>query len=307
MDGFSDIALFTLIAKLGSMAATAQELGVTPPVVSRRLASLEKRLGVRLMNRTTRRISLTPEGEAYLLDGTRILDQLQALEHRIGGGSSQPQGTMRVAGTLGFGRKYITPALSKFVDLYPEVEVQLHLSDRSVNLVEQAFDVAIRFGELSDSRLTARLLARNRRLLCASPAYLKRAGIPQHPRELGTHNCIFIREGDETFGTWHLNNGSEQESVKVRANLSSNDGGSALAWALQGHGILMRSQWDIAGHLRRKELVPVLLDWAAPAADIYVVFQTANQLPAKIRALVDLLVREFEPYRARGKAPLGPW
>ena len=307
MDGFSDIALFTLIAKLGSMAATAQELGVTPPVVSRRLASLERRLGVRLMNRTTRRISLTPEGEAYLLDGTRILDQLQALEHRIGGGSSQPQGTLRVAGTLGFGRAYITPALSKFADLYPEVEVQLHLSDRSFNLIEQAFDVAIRFGELGDSRLTARLLARNRRLLCASPAYLKRAGIPQHPRELGAHNCIFIREGDETFGTWHLNNGSEHESVKVRANLSSNDGGSALAWALQGRGILMRSQWDIAEHVRRKALVPVLLDWATPAADIYVVFQTANQLPAKIRALVDLLVREFEPYRARGKAPLGAW
>ena len=307
MDGFSDIALFTLIAKLGNMAAAAQELGVTPPVVSRRLAALEKRLGVRLMNRTTRRVSLTPEGEAYLLDGTRILDQLQALEHRIGGGSSQPQGTLRVAGTLGFGRKYITPALSRFAGLYPEVEVQLHLSDRPVNLIEQGFDVAIRFGELSDSRLTARLLARNQRLLCASPLYLKRAGVPQHPRELGAHNCIFIREGDETFGTWHLSSGSEHESVKVRANLSTNDGGSALEWALQGHGILMRSQWDIADHLRRKELLPVLADWATPAADIYVVFQMANQLPAKIRALVDLLVTVFEPYRARGKPPHGAW
>lgn len=307
MDSFSDIALFTLIAKLGNMAAAAQELGVTPPVVSRRLAALEKRLGVRLMNRTTRRLSLTPEGEAYLHDGVRIWEQLQALEHRIGGGSLQPQGTLRVAGTLGFGRTHITPALAKFARKYPQVEVQLHLSERPVNLVDQAFDVGIRFGEQSDSRLTARLLANNRRLLCAAPSYLKRTGIPESPRDLGRHNCIFIREGDETFGTWHLRSGEMHESVKVRANLSSNDGTAALTWALEGQGILLRSQWDVAQYIRRKQLVQVLPDWSPPPADIYVVFQTANQLPAKVRALVDLLVKEFEPYRGGGKDPLGRW
>ena len=307
MDAFADVALFSLISKLGSMAAAAQELGVTPPVVSRRLAALEKRLGVRLMNRTTRRISLTTEGEAYLLDGVRILEQLQALEHRIGRGSVQPQGTLRVSATLGFGRAYITPALAKFARQHSQVEVQMHLSDRPVNLVDQGFDVMVRFGELSDSRLTARLLARNRRLLCASPVYLKRAGMPASPRELGRHNCIFIREGDETFGTWQLRNGKEQESVKVRANLSTNDGASALAWALEGQGILLRSQWDVASHIRAKRLVPILTEWNSPSADIYVVFQTTNQLPAKIRALVDLLVNEFEPYRRRGKEPFGAW
>jgi LysR family transcriptional activator of dmlA len=307
VDSFSDIGLFTLIAKLGNMAAAAQELGVTPPVVSRRLAALEHRLGVRLMNRTTRRLSLTPEGEAYLLDGSRILEQLRSLEHRISGGTSQPQGTLRVAATLGFGRRYITQVLSKFAERYPDVEVQLHLTDRPVNLVEQAIDVVIRFGELSDSRLTARLLAHNRRLLCASPRYLKHAGKLEHPRELGRHNCIFIREGDEAFGTWHLKRGSEHEAVKVRANLSTNDGGSALAWALQGHGILMRSQWDVAEHIREKKLVPVLQEWSTPGADIYVVFQTSNEMPAKIRALVDLLVRNFQPHRTAAKGPLGSW
>jgi LysR family transcriptional activator of dmlA len=307
MDGFSDISLFAMIAKLGNMAAVAQQLGVTPPVVSRRLAALEKRLGVRLMNRTTRSISLTPEGEAYLLDGSRILDQLQALEHRIGGGSSQPQGTLRVAATLGFGRKYVSPLLARFADQYPEVDVQLHLSERPFNLIEQAMDVAVRFGELADGRLTARLLAQNRRLLCASPQYLERAGVPEHPRDLGRHNCIFIREGDETFGTWHLRNGSDHMSIKVRANLSTNDGHSALAWALEGRGILMRSQWDIADHVRNQRLVPVLESWQTPGADIYVVFQTANQLPAKTRHLVDLLVQAFEPHRARSKRLLGPW
>lgn len=307
MDAFSDLALFALIAKLGNMAAAAQELGVTPPVVSRRLAALEQRLGVRLMNRTTRRISLTPEGEAYLLDGARIIEQMAALEHRIGGGTLQPQGTLRVCATLGFGRAYITPVLSKFARQHPQLEVQLHLGDRPVNLVDQGFDVMIRFGELSDSRLTARLLANNCRLLCASPDYLKRAGTPSTPRDLGRHNCIFIREADETYGTWHLRNGPEHESVKVRANLSTNDGASALAWALDGQGILLRSQWDVAEYIRTKQLVPILTDWASPPADIYAVFQTMNQLPAKIRALVDLLVKDFAPFRGSVKDPLGAW
>jgi LysR family transcriptional activator of dmlA len=308
MDAFSDVGFFALIAKLGNMAAAAQELGVTPPVVSRRLAALEQRLGVRLMNRTTRRISLTPEGESYLLEGVRLLEQMRALEHRIGGGTLQPRGTLRVSATLGFGRLHVAPALSRFAARYPEVEVQLHLSDRSVNLVDQGFDVMVRFGDLSDSRLTARLLANNRRLLCASPDYLKREGTPTHPRELGRRHCIFIREADETFGTWHFQAGPTVETVKVRGNLGTNDGNCALDWALEGHGILLRSQWDIAEHVRAGRLVPVLTEWSAPAADIYLVFQTAHQLPAKIRALVDLLVHDFARFRGRGRdAVLGTW
>ncbi|MFZ4285675.1 LysR family transcriptional regulator [Variovorax sp. HJSM1_2] len=307
MDAFSDLNLFALIAKLGSMAAAAQEVGVTPPVVSRRLATLEARLGVRLMNRTTRRISLTPEGEAYLTDGARILEQLAALEHRIGGGSHQPQGILRVGATLGFGRSYVAPQLSKFTQAFPQVEVQLHLTDRAINLVDQGFDVVIRFGEQADSRLTARLLAHNRRILCASPAYIRQHGLPLAPRDLGKHNCIFIREGDETYGTWHLRKGDDVNSVKVRANLSSNDGTAALAWALDGQGILLRSQWDVAEHIRKRKLVPVLTEWAHPPADIYVVFQTSNQMPAKIRSLVDRLVAAFAPWRRKGSEPFGPW
>lgn len=307
MDSFSDLSLFARIAQLGNMAAAAQEFGVSPPVVSRRLAAMEARLGVRLLNRTTRRLSLTPEGEMYLADGTRILEQVASLEHRIGGGRHQPQGTLRVGATLGFGRTYITPELSGFTQDFPQVEVQLHLSERALNLVDQGFDVVIRFGEPADSRLTARLLANNRRLLCASPEYLREHGVPATPRDLVTHNCIFIREADETYGTWVLRKGAEVESVKVSANLSSNDGQCALTWALEGRGILLRSQWDIAEHLRQGRLVPVLLDWVHPSADIYAVFQTTNQMPAKIRALVDRLVARFEPWRGKGKEPYGLW
>lgn len=307
MEAFSDIQLFSLIVKLGNMAAAAQELGVTPPVVTRRLANLEKRLGVRLMNRTTRKISLTPEGEVYLMEGVRILEEMTALEDRLGGGSKQPQGTVRVAATLGFGRNHIAPALSKFINKHPQVEVQLHLSDKSVNLVDQGFDLMVRFGELSDSRLTARLLANNRRMLCASPTYLRSKGTPTHPRDLGKHNCIFIREGDETFGTWHLRNGSETESVKVRANLSTNDGTSALGWALHGQGVLVRSQWELSKSFREKKLIPVLPEWTLPPADIYLLFQASKQMPAKVRVLVDFLLNEFEQHRTNSKTAYGSW
>jgi DNA-binding transcriptional LysR family regulator len=307
MDLFSDIKLFALIVKLGNMAAAAQELGVTPPVISRRLALLEKRLGVRLMNRTTRKISLTPEGETYLMEGVRILEEMNALEGRLSGGRLQPQGTVKIAATFGFGRTWVTPALSDFAREFPQVDIQLHLSDKSVNLVDQGFDLMVKFGEPADSRLTARLLARNRRVLCAAPAYLAARGVPAHPRELGRHNCIFIREADETFGTWHLRNGAESETVKVRSNLSANDGSAALHWALEGQGILMRSQWEVAAFIKTGQLVAVLPDWSPPPADIYLVFQTSKHMPAKLRVLVDWLLKRFESRRASNKAGASNW
>lgn len=307
MDTYSDIRLFALIIKLGNMAAAAQELGVTPPVISRRLALLEKRLGVRLLNRTTRKLSLTPEGETYLMQGVRLLEEMEALEGSIAGGRLQPQGTVKIAATFGFGRTYVTPALSSFVREFPKIDVQLHLSEKSVNLVDQGLDLMIRFGEPADSRLSARLLARNRRILCAAPAYLSAMGTPTHPRDLGRHSCIFIREADETFGTWHFSNGSESETVKVRSRLSTNDGNSALAWALDGQGILIRSLWEATPHLRTGALVPLLQDWSTPPADIYLVFQTGSQMPAKVRVLIDWLLKYFEPRRAGGRSGGNVW
>lgn len=297
MDGFSDLAFFSQLMQQGSLAAAAQQLGVTPPAVSKRLAALERRLGVRLLHRTTRRISLTPEGETYLAEGVRVLAELEALERLVSGARAQPKGLLRISATLGFGRRQIAPLLSDFARLYPDVELRLQLNDRPVNLVEQGFDAQIRFGELPDARLTARLLARNRRLLCAAPAYLARAGLPAAPRELAQHACIFIRESDETFGSWHLRQGARQETVKVRGPLSSNDGETALAWALDGHGILMRSQWEVAAPLREGRLLPVLADWALPPADIYLVFPTRSHLSAKTRALVDFLLERFAARR----------
>jgi LysR family transcriptional activator of dmlA len=298
MDGFSDLSFFSLLIKHGSLAAAAQQIGVTPPAVSKRLAAIERRLGVRLLQRTTRRISLTPEGETYLVEGARVLEELEALERTVAGSRALPKGLLRVCSTLGFGRRHVAPALSKFARQFPDVEVQLHLTDRPVNLVEQGFDLQLRFGELPDARLTARLLAHNRRVLCASPAYLRRAGEPASPRELAQHACLFIRESDETFGTWHLRSGARTETVKVRGPLASNDGECVLGWALDGHGILMRSLWEAAPMLRSGKLKPVLVDWSLPSADIYAVFPTHSHLSAKTRALVDFLLGVFETHRA---------
>lgn len=297
MDPVSDLSFFALIVKRGSLAAAAQELGVTPPSVSKRLAALEERLRVRLLNRTTRSLSLTAEGEAYLAEGSRIVSDLEALEQKISGGSDKPKGLLKIEATFGFGRRHLMPQLSAFARKYPEVDVQLHLTDRPVNLVELGFDAAVRFGDLPDARLTARKLADNRRIVCASPSYLKHHGTPASPRDLQRHNCIFLRENDETFGTWHFRAGARQETVKVRGQLSTNDGECALGWALDGHGILIRSEWDTAPYLRSGRLKALLEDWELPPADIHIVIPTKNNLSARTRALVDFMLDAFASYR----------
>lgn len=298
MDPFSDLSFFSTVIRLGSLAAAAQEIGVTPPSASKRLANLESRLGVRLLNRTTRRLSLTPEGEVYVGEGARLLADMDALEKKVAGAKVAPRGQMKVSATLGFGRRYVAPALSKFARAYPEVEVKLDLTDKPVNLVEQGYDALIRLGELPDARLTARLMARNKRILCAAPAYLKRAGEPRLPSDLQRHACLFIRESDDTFGTWRLSTGTRHESVKVRGPLSSNDGDCAVTWALDAHGILMRSEWDVAPYLRSGRLVPVLSAWSLPGADIYIVFPTKANMSAKTRVFVDFMLKRFESHRS---------
>ncbi|CAG9169780.1 LysR family transcriptional regulator [Cupriavidus pampae] len=313
MDSFSDVAFFAAINKLGSLAAAAQELGVTPSAVSKRLHALESRLGVRLLNRTTRRISLTPEGESYLVEGARILAELETLERTVGGNSSSPHGLLKIGATLGFGRRHIAPALAAFSRQFPKIEIQLYLSERPMNLTELGLDAVVHFGDLPDVRLTARLLANNRRLLVAAPTYLARAGLPGSPRDLARHSCIFIREADETFGTWHFRHGAQQETVKVRGTMSTNDGESAVVWALEGQGLVVRSEWDIAEPLRHGTLCQVLPQWQLAPADIHLVYSGGKTRSDKLRVLVDFLLERFADHRqqkaggAGGPAGKGQW
>lgn len=272
MNSDTELAFFCLLIKQGSLVATARELNLTPPAVSRRLTQMEDRLGVRLLNRTTRRISLTHEGEIYYENALRILKEIEDMERRVSSTRFAPKGLLRVNAPLGFGRSYIAPAISDFAKIFPEVEVQLQLSDRPVNLPDEATDVVIRFGEIPDSRLIAQKLAANRRLLCASPLYLKSVGIPETPHDLTEHQCIVIRQNEAAYGNWRLSLGEQVETIKVHGNLSTNDGEVALNWALDGQGILMRAEWDVAKYLRSGRLIQVLEQYSTPPADVYAVY-----------------------------------
>ena len=289
MNSNSELGFFCLLVKQGSLAATARELNLTPPAVSRRLSQLEERLGVRLLNRTTRRISLTGEGEVYFANALRILSDIDEMERLVSSSRAAPKGLLRVNAPLGFGRSYIGPAISAFTKTCPDVEVQLHLTDRPISLPDEAIDVSIRFGDLPDSRLIAKKIAANRRLLCASPAYLRAAGEPAHPHDLAQHQCIVLRQNEAAYGNWRLSRGKQTETVKVHGKLSTNDGEVALNWALEGHGILMRAEWDVAKYLRSGRLVQVLADYDTPAADVYAVYLERLNLSAKVAYFVEHL------------------
>ncbi|WP_312428093.1 LysR family transcriptional regulator [Achromobacter sp.] len=297
----SELLLVVELARAGGMSAAARELDVTPAAVSKRLAQIEARLGVRLFNRSTRRLSLTAEGEVYLENARRILGEIDDLDALIASRQAAPRGLLKVNAPLGFGRSYIAPAIAEFAQQYPEVSLQLQLTDRPADFVREAFDVAVRFGDLPDTSLIARKIAPNRRLVCASPGYLKKHGTPITPHDLARHQCIVLRQNDAAYGLWRFTKGRRSETVKVRGNLSSNDGEVTLTWGLAGLGILQRAEWDLARYLRSGRLVQVLQDYALPQADIYAVFPERHHLSAKVRVFVDFLVAYF------GEGSEGRW
>ena len=302
----ADLGFFSTLASAGSLSAAARELGITTPAVSKHLALMESRAGVLLVNRSTRRMSLTPEGELYLEHARRILGEIDGMEELLGVSRATPRGLLRVNATLGFGRSHVAPLISRFVRKHPAVEVQLQLSVNPPAPSEDLFDVCVRFGAPPDSRVVARHIASNRRLLCASPAYLAARGIPKVPNDLARHNCIGIRQGEEAYGVWRLTSGrgrhARTESIKTRGSLATNDGEIAVNWALEGHGILMRAEWDINRYLRNGRLVQVLPQYFTPDADIYAVYPQRHQLAARVRAFVDFLALSFTQHMASGKA-----
>jgi DNA-binding transcriptional LysR family regulator len=285
----NDLAFFVLLARKGSFSAAALELGLSTPAVSKRLARLENRLGIRLMNRTTRRVSLTSEGEAYLEGARQILQEVEELEHRISHAGESPRGLLRINATFGFGREHVADVVSEFARLYPEVEVQLVLTDAPLNLVEEAYDLGIRFGTPPSSRLISRKILSNRRFLCAAPAYLERRGVPGRLSDLANHDCIILRQDNQTYDVWRLQRGQATESVKVQGRLSSNDGEIALKWVLEGHGVMLRSEWDIARHVRSGRLRIVLPKYAQVDADIHAVYPERHNVSAKVRVFIQFL------------------
>jgi LysR family transcriptional activator of dmlA len=286
----SELAFIVVLARLGSLSAAARALDLTPPAATRRLAQLEARLGVRLVNRTTRSLSLTSEGETYVAHATRILASIAEMEEAVASSKAAPRGLLRINATLGFGRTVIAPIVSSFAQRYPQVDVQMEVTDRPVDLVERGIDLAIRFGALPDKRLVARRVMSNRRMLCASPRYLEQHGEPQQLADLSRHRCILHRQNDDAYGTWRFSQGTLQESVKVQGALASNDGDIVLGWALDGHGILVRSEWDLARYVESGRLKVVLPAWNLPSADLFVSYPNRRNQAARTRAFIDFLV-----------------
>lgn len=297
MNQSSEMALFHTVAACGSLSAAARELNVSLPAVSKKLAALEARLGVRLINRTTRKMTLTDDGQVYLQMATRILADIVAMEETITAARSAPTGLLRVNAALGFGRMHIAPAISDFMRIHPGLQVQLQLTEHPMNLVEAGYDIGIRIGNLPDTTLIARRIYGNQLLACASPDYLARRGTPRALADLLEHDCIVLRENRDDHATWHLTERaakpSVRRSVKVKGALSVNDGQIAVRWALDGHGIVLRSAYEVAPLIAQGRLVQVLPDYRSDDFDVYAVYSQRQHTPAKIRVFIDYLVERF--------------
>lgn len=287
----SDFAFFRLLARSASLTDAARSLSMTPSAVSRRLAAVEARLGVELVLRNTRGMRLTPEGERYLEAAETILRETERLEADI---ASRPLGRLRICASFGFGRTYIAPVVADFATANPDVRVDLTLTDRPVSIIEEGFDVGIHLGDPHDSRLRARKLLANDRILCASPAYLETHGRPLLPSDLARHRLIEIAEDANTVGRWTLTHRKTKKVVNLAAVpvLRSNSGSAALDWCLAGLGIVLRSRWHAAAPLADGRLEEVLPDWHMPA-DVYAYF-AAKKPSAQLRAFLDAMALRFE-------------
>jgi LysR family transcriptional activator of dmlA len=283
-----DLKLFCAVARNLSFIATATELGFSPAFVSKRIALLENKMHTRLFHRTTRRVSMTEDGETLLLKAQRILEDVEEMVSAIATTKTTPKGMLRISTSAGFGRKRIAPALSELISIYPDLQIHLELLSRPVDLISEGFDLDIRIGGKVEPTLILRRLAINRRILCASPAYLDRHGTPENLADLEKHHCLIMRERDQSFGVWRLRGPDGQTTVKVKGPMASNNGEIVHQWALDGHGIILRSQWDVDPSLKEGTLVHILPDYYEEA-DIAAVYPRRLNESAKMRVCVEFL------------------
>jgi LysR family transcriptional activator of dmlA len=286
--------LLTVIRKNG-FAAAADELGLSPAYVSKRIQILETTLGTRLLHRTSRRVSLTEDGERVQRWALRILDDFQQLHDELSDAHDSPRGRLHICSSFGFGRNHVAPAVSLLAERYPELEIRLDLFDRVVDIINEGFDLEIRVGDDLPGQHIGRRLVSNRRVLCAAPGYLQRRGTPQTLDELQQHDCLVIKERDNAFGIWNLDRDGDggQESVRVSGPLSSNNGEIVLQWALDGRGVLLRSLWDVKPLLEQGRLVQVLEDYSQ-SANVWAVYPTRLAHSGKLRACVEFLQAHFK-------------
>lgn len=300
-----DVALFVRAALLANVSAAGREFGVSATVASARLAQLERQLGARLLHRTTRRVTPTQDGELFLARAQALLDAADAARAAVGRARTEPHGRLRVSMSSSFGRQHVAPVIPAFLRRYPQVSLDLRLSDDVIDLVDEGIDVAIRLGALRDSTLVARRLAVNRRVVCASPAYLAAHGAPRHPAELARHECVVL--GDQR--DWSFETPAGPLKVRVSGRLVASNGEAIREALVDGFGIAVKSTWDVGPNLRDGSLVPVLADYplAEPSA-IWAVYPSRAFVPLKLRAFIDFVAEHFgdppywdrDPHGARG-------
>ena len=289
----NDLRVFMLVARRAGFAAAAEELGVSPAFVSKRVSLLEQTLNVMLLHRTTRRVTITEEGERIYEWAQRILQDVDEMMDELSDVRQVPQGTLRIISSFGFGRRVVAPALSALALQYPQLELRFDVQDRLVDLVNEGVDLDIRVGDDIAPNLIARPLAANHRVLCASPQFLARHASPKQLSDLAALPCLVIKERDHPFGVWQLHSKEGQHAIKVTGPLSSNHGEIVHQWCLDGQGIALRSWWDVRENIASGHLVQVLPDYWQPA-NVWAVYVSRLATSAKIRTTVEFLRHYFQ-------------
>ena len=293
MDKLKQIESFVAVAVRGSLTAAAHVEGVAPAVIGRRIDALEERLGVKLLVRTTRRITLTHEGSALLEDCQRILSDVANAEASVSAGGVKASGHLRLTAPAGFGRRHVAPLVPRFVAEHPDVSVSLNLSDRVVDIVNEGYDCAVRVGDLPDSSLVSLRLADNRRLCVAAPAYLQRAGTPAAPADLVRHQCLTLSSDASQSRGWAFLLEGEVTHLRPSGRLDCSDGQVLHDWCLQGLGIAWRSTWEVEREVQDGRLTVLLQDFAAPPNGIYAVFPQRKHLPLRVRLWIDFVKQRY--------------
>lgn len=289
MDQIKQISAFVGVATKGSLTAAAQLEGVTPAMIGRRIDALEARLGVKLLVRTTRRVSLTFEGAAFLEDCQRVLDDLANAEASVSLGGVKASGHIRVSAPAGFGRRHVAPLVMSYQAAHPEVSVSLSLTDRLVDLVNESIDCAVRVGELRDSSLVSVKLAEMARVVVASPDYLANHGRPETLEDLAQHDCLSLTQQQG----WSFRREGDSVQIKVSGTFECNDGAVLTSWAKAGRGLVWRSVWEVGGDIAAGRLVSVLDEFSAPPVGVYAVFPQRRHLALRVRLLIDFLKNHY--------------
>ncbi len=284
----ADLRVYCLAARNASFTAAATELGMSPAYVSKRIAILERELGVALFHRSARRVTVTEEGEHVYASAQRILDGVDQMGEAVAGGRAEPRGPLRVTTSFRLGRTHIGPILSLLARRHSALEITLDAVDRRVDLLSENVDLDVRIGEVDEPHLVAYRLAESPRVLCASPAYLDTHGTPEDLADLARHDCLVLRDRNQAFGVWRLMRGDQARSVKVTARLSSNNSEIVRGWAGDGHGILLQAGWDISDDIRAGRLRQVLPEWSQPTS-LWAASTVRPSQSAKVRVCVQFL------------------